>query len=330
MPQTKSEVCIVSVVGRHVLSVVAVTCLGLSTVVAQEGGGPQEQPDQETSQQEPESQVPQESIDEFNQAREAAEQQRVEVAVETDQTGTDPRAFTNKFMPFFRATELKNGTTQLDATIFGTVGFSPEVGMFYELPVGQRRDFSDVEGFPPTVAPDAIGMGDANFKFLIKPGGLEFGYGQDGAMSGNVMVGWQVDFPTATQDALAGNAVLFAPIVAVVADMPFYGFIAMLNLYQFDAYKTDLASDTNRYLGQWFYMQPLTPPGPWWGGVFLLPEFQPAYDFETDDFSFWWGLEVGKIVRPGKIAYIKPGWGVGASLPTDRTSSLELGLRWFF
>jgi hypothetical protein len=77
-------------------------------------------------------------------------------------------------------------------------------------------------------------------------------------------------------------------------------------------------------------MQPLTPPGPWWGGFFLLPEFQPIYDFEINDFSSWIGVELGKMLVPGKIAYIKPGWGIDNSELTDRESTLEVRFRWFF
>jgi hypothetical protein len=39
---------------------------------------------------------------------------------------------------------------------------------------------------------------------------------------------------------------------------------------------------------------------PWWGGVFLMPELQPIYDFETNDFSLWLGVELGKILGPGE------------------------------
>ena len=136
--------------------------------------------------------------------------------------------------------------------------------------------------------------------------------------------------PTASDDALAGDALLFAPIVGVVVDMPLHGFFAMLNLYFVDVYKKDSAPDTSRYVGRWFYMQPLTPPGKWWGGLYLMPEFQPIYDFETDDFSAWIGLEFGKMVAPGKIAYIKPGWGIDNSELVDRKNTFEVGFRWFF
>jgi hypothetical protein len=225
---------------------------------------------------------------------------------------------------------LENGLTQQDLTAFGTIGFSPRVGMFYELPLAQYRDFSDVPGSPPSPDNDAIGMGDIDLKFLIRPKALDFRYGKDGKKSGSVLLGTDFLMPTATDDALAGDAFLFAPIVAVVVDMPLHGFIAALNLYFFDVYKTESAPETSRYVGKWFYMQPLTRPGRWWGGLFVLPELQPIYDFEIDDFSLWLGLEVGKMLAPGKIAYIKPGRGIDNSEATDRESTLEVGFRWFF
>ena len=143
---------------------------------------------------------------------------------------------------------------------------------------------------------------------------------------------WGTDFlfPTATDDALGGHALLFAPILAVVLDMPFHGFFAALNLYYVDVFKDSTTPDTSRYVGKWFYMQPLTRPGTWYGGLFLLPEFQPIYDFETDDFSSWIGLEIGKLVGEGKVAYVKPGWGIDNSEEFDRKSTFEAGFRWFF
>ena len=165
---------------------------------------------------------------------------------------------------------------------------------------------------------------------MIRPKALDFRYGKEGKKSGSVLIGTDFLLPTATDDALAGDAMVFAPIVAVVADMPLHGFIAALNLYYFDVYKKDSAPETSRYVGKWFYMQPLTPPGRWWGGLFLLPEFQPIYDFETHDFSLWLGLEVGKKLAPGRIAYVKPGWGIDNSEPTDRKSTFEVGFRRFF
>jgi len=272
--------------------------------------------------------VSKEEVEKYEEIKKAAKKEKVEKAAKEDKTGTDPRVFSDKWMPYYRYTELDNGLIQQDLTAFGTLRFNDRVGMFYELPLAQYRDFSDVPGVP--AGTDAIGMGDIDLKFLWRPEALEFSYGKEGKKSASVLLGTDFLLPTATDDALAGDALLFAPIVAFVFDMPFYGFVAALNLYYFDVYKKDSAPETSRYVGKWFYMQPLTKPGPWWGGFFLLPEFQPIYDFETNDFSAWVGVELGKMLAPGRIAYIKPGWGIDNSEATDRKSTIEVGFRWFF
>jgi hypothetical protein len=301
------------------ISLALLTVCGLSTAVAQEEQEEQEQPS--ASQQE-------EEIAELKELLKQAKEQRINAAVQENKTGTDPRDFSLKWMPFYKYTELENGLTQQDLTAFGTVPFSRRLGMFFEVPIAQYRDFTDVPGIP--AGTDAIGIGDIDLKFLWNPEALAFTYGKDGEKSGSILLGTDFVLPTATDDALAGNALLFAPIVGVVVDMPLHGFFAMLNLYFVDVYKKDSAPDTSRYVGRWFYMQPLTPPGPWWGGLYLMPEFQPIYDFETDDFSSWIGLEFGKMVAPGKIAYIKPGWGIDNSELVDRDNTFEVGFRWFF
>ncbi len=298
------------------LSVSVITILGLPAALAQE-----EQEPQEPSQQE---------IEKYEELKKAAQKERIDQVVEQDQTGNDPRVFSNKWLPFYRYQELENGLTQQDGTAFGSFAFSPEVGMFYELPLAQYRDFSDVPGFPPDTETKAVGMGNTSIKFLVRPRALDFHYGKEGSMSGSVLFGTDMVVPTATDAALGGDAFLFAPIVAVVLDMPVHGFFAMLNLYYLDVFKTDSAPETSQYVGRWFYMQPLTPPGEWWGLIYLMPEFQPVYNFEAEDFSLWIGLEIGKIVAPGKVAYIKPGWGIDNSEPTDRKSTFEFGFRWFF
>jgi hypothetical protein len=281
-----------------------------------------------TQEKQEQQDVSKDEVEKYKEVKKAAKKEKVEKAAKQDATGTDPRVFSDKWMPFYRYTKLENGLTQQDLTAFGTMRFSDRVGMFYELPLAQYRDFSDVPGVP--AGTDAIGMGDIDLKFLWRPEALDFSYGKEGKKSGSVMFGTDFLLPTATDDLLAGDAFLFAPIVAVVLDMPLHGFFAMLNLYYFDVYKEDSAPKTSRYVGKWFYMQPLTKPGPWWGGLFLLPEFQPIYDFETDDFSAWIGVEFGKMLAPGRIAYIKPGWGVDNSEDTDRESTFEVGYRWFF
>jgi len=292
---------------------VAFMCLGAHAAVAQEQQG-----------------ASPEQVEQFKDLQETANQERIQGQVKKDETGTDPRVFSNKWMPYYRYTELDDGMVQQDLTAFGTLRFNDRVGMFYEVPVAQYRDLSDVQGIPSGTDTDAIGMGDADLKFLWRPKALEFSYGKEGKKSASVLLGTDFLLPTATNPALAGNAFVFAPIVAFVWDMPVYAFVAMLNLYYFDVYKDDLAPKTSRYVGKWFYMQPLSKPGPWWGGLFTLPEFQPVYDFEAEHFSAYIGVELGKMLAPGKIAYVKPGWGINNSEVTDRKTGLEVGFRWFF
>jgi len=284
------------------LSVAVVAFLGVPAAVGQDD------PDAGT--------VSPEEIEKYKEVKGAAKSERIEEAVEGNKTGTDPRDFSLKWMPYYRHTELENGLIQQDLTAFGTVPFSPKLGMFYELPLAQYRNFDGVSGVPE--GNDALGVGDMDLKFLYA--GID-----------NVLLGTDFVFPTATDpNSLAGNALLFAPIAGFVFDTPFHGFIAMLNLYFFDVYKEAGAPKTSRYVGRVYLMQPLTKPGPWWGGLFLLPEWQPIYDFETDDLSNWIGVEFGKMISPGKIAFIKPGWGISNSEAIDRKSTLEVGFRWFF
>jgi len=73
-------------------------------------------------------------------------------------------------------------------------------------------------------------MGNTSLKFLVRPRALDFNYGKEGSMSGSVLFGTDFVLPTATDAALGGDTFLFAPIVAVVLDMPVHGFFAMLNL----------------------------------------------------------------------------------------------------
>ncbi len=295
------------------ISIALVSSYSLPVVVAQDGVA---------------NNVSQEELERFENAKKAAKQEKVQKAADQDATGNDPRVFIDQWTPFYRATELENGLTQQDLTAFGSFRFNDRNGMFYEVPLAQYRDFSDISGVAPGT--DAIGMGDIDIKFIWRPEATEWTFGEGGNKSGSVLFGTDFVFPTATDDALKGNALLFAPILGFVWDMPLHGFVAMLNLYFVDVYKEHGTPDTSRYVGRWFYMQPLSRPGPWYGGLYLMPEFQPIYDFETNEYSSWLGLEFGKLFAPGRIGYIKPGWGLEKSEPTDRDNTFEVGFRWQF
>ena len=65
------------------------------------------------------------------------------------QTGTDPRDFANKFMPYFRYTELENGLVQKETVLFGLFALSPKMALTYEVPLAYERDISDTALFNP-------------------------------------------------------------------------------------------------------------------------------------------------------------------------------------
>jgi hypothetical protein len=146
------------------IAAATVACFTLPAAVAQEGTGEQA--------------VSSGKIEKFDEIQRAAKEERIEKAVKSNKTGTDPRDFSLKWMPYYRYTRLENGLEQQDLTAFGTVPFSPSLGMFYEVPVAQYRDFSDVPG--AAAGSDTIGLGDTTLKFLWKPKSLEFTYGEGG------------------------------------------------------------------------------------------------------------------------------------------------------
>ena len=62
---------------------------------------------------------------------------------EGGQTGTDPRDFAPKFMPYYRYTELENGLENQALTLFGLYAFTKKFALTYEIPVGYKNDVTD-------------------------------------------------------------------------------------------------------------------------------------------------------------------------------------------
>jgi hypothetical protein len=284
-------------------------------------------------------------------------------AGEDDPTGTDPRAFGTKFMPYYRYEKLKNDLEVNQLVLFGLVRFSSNVAATYELPVAKRIRYNSVSEFrnakallgsstgrlPPTSAcggfgganctgvplddldsdGDNVGLGDFNFRVFVKGfAKMESPLREDGELE--LFTGIETTVPSATDDVLGAQSWILSPMATVVMDMPAMGFVAGMNFFDFDVYHDNSRSYTERYRGRWFYMQPLTPPDMGLlGGFYLLPEFQPVYDFREDDFSFWIGPELGKMLAPGRVLYVKPGFGVDLD-DTDREFTFETGFRWFF
>ena len=260
------------------------------------------------------------------------------VAQEEDATGTDPRAFTSKLMPYALHTELENGVEVDQVNLFGMYAFSSDIAMTYDLPVWKEVDVGGLSGPLPPLGPNPpggsggapvdgtqSGIGDLGLRFFYKPGQLQY-------EKSSHMVGFEATLPTATEDVLGGDAWILSPMYVYVRDIKLLspGFAAFMNFLDFDIDKEDGVDDTLQYRGRWFLMQPLSRPGPGlFDGIYLLPELQPVYDFETDEFSLWFAPEVGKML-PSGAAYLKPGWGINNTSDSDREFTFEIGYRHFF
>jgi len=271
-----------------------------------------------------------------------------------DETGTDPRDFSSKLMPYYRYDELKNGVKSHSLVLFGMYAISAEMAITYEVPL-KYIDYDDVLPESPFGGPlpggpalpgfgtggsdfdpdgDEFGLGDANFRFFYKPKswGRSFKapFGPKPELTTSWIFGAEVTVPTHTDDVLGDDVVVLSPMVVFVIDTPTMGFFAMMNFFDFGVYRDNDEKYVQRYRGRWFLMQPLSKPGPGlFDGIYLLPEFQPIYDMHENHFSFWVGPEFGKILAPGRIVYVKPGWGVDPE-DGDREFTFEVGFRFFF
>ena len=241
----------------------------------------------------------------------------------TDKTGTDPRDFASKFMPYFIHTELENEVQIRQLNLFGLYAFDKDFAMTYDLPVSKEIDFSD-SSIP---GPTTNGMGDLGIRFFYKPGATQF-------EKSSHMFGAELTFPTATEDVLGSEVTVLSPMYVYVKNVQITGpgFLAFMNFLDFDIMSSDGEDDVERFRGRWFAMIPLAKPGPnFLDGWYLLPELQPVYDFEADDdeFSLWLAPELGKLVSKSFVMYAKPGWGIVKDADTDRDFTFEFGFRYF-
>ena len=260
------------------------------------------------------------------------------------ETGTDPRDFSNKFMPYYRFTQLRNGMEIHEYTLFGLHAFRPDLAMTYELPVAKNVKSATLN-LPPGMDFDEWGMGDLILRLFWRPkvqGVTEFEFsladmpGPRAKGNISIMPLLEMTLPTHTDDLLGADEVIVSPGFVFVKDMPMMGFVAAMNFLDIGAAHWDGTDYTLRYRSRIFYMQPLSKPGPGFlDGWYLLPEMQPVYDFNENHFSFWIAPEIWKIVTPGKlILYGKPGWGWlkkwdRESGGFDREFTFEFGMRVF-
>ena len=269
------------------------------------------------------------------------------------QTGTDPRDFGGKVMPYYRFTKLSNGMKTRDFTLFGMWAWSTKAALTYEIPFARYYDirgtdacasleetgecFGNVPGGGSDFFPrgfegrglgEIAGMGDSIFRMIFNFDTKLFGAG--------FLPGVDLTFPTATEAVLGGQTFTAGPIFTFVWDLPFWpapgAFFAQMNIFQIDVWKDPERDDVNRYLGRWFLMFPIQKSHK----LYVLIEMQPVYDWEASHFSFWLAPEFGKawgpteFFRNGGAIYVKPGFGINPNAAFgDRDTSFEFGFRYF-
>lgn len=235
-------------------------------------------------------------------------------------TGTDPRDFSDKFMPYHLYMELENGLELQETHLFGLKSITPKFAFTYDLPVVKNLSFDRSDsGLPADI--EETGIGDLNLRIFATVGKEKF-------LGQSWLIGAEFNLPTNTNDALGSDLLTGGPIIVNIYDATFLpmpgAFLAMMHITNFDIYGNDDEGDVSLYKGRWFFMTPLNEKHK----IYSLVEMQPIYDFEEEEFSFWIGTEFGKMLSWGPV-YAKPGWGIDNGSDGDRDFTFEIGLRYF-
>ncbi|MFW6146170.1 MAG: hypothetical protein ACOC7R_02420 [Planctomycetota bacterium] len=274
-------------------------------------------------------------------------------------TGTDPRAFDTLFDLSYSYIELDNDFEQHDLILAGQVPLSENVALTAAFPLLRYTDFEDTPTFQRGAGalPDNLGdtpwTGGAGVDASdLDSEGDEFGIGdlkvgviwrfdpipdrtgdtwqREGDAYGDVLLTADVWMPTASEDVLGNEAWILTAGLHWVQDTPTRGFIALMNYYDWSFERDEGRPAVSRIRGHWYLMHPITDLGDrLLDGLYIQPGIQPAYDLEEEEFSFWVGGELGKVITNGAVMYITPGWGVDPDEP-ERSFTIQLGARWFF
>ncbi|NLF30267.1 MAG: hypothetical protein GX591_05180 [Planctomycetes bacterium] len=274
-------------------------------------------------------------------------------------TGTDPRAFDTLIDVSYRYAEMDNDFMQQDLWLSGQVPLSNNLALTAAFAPLRWADFEDTPTFESRSGslPDNLGdvpwIGGAGVEASdLDSDGDDFGIGdlkvgviwrfdeipnrtadsweRRGDEYGDVLVTLDVWMPTASEDVLGNDAWILTSGLHWVVDTPSNGFVALMNYYDWSFDRDDGRPAVSRLRGQWYIMQPVTELGrDLLDGIYIQPEIQPVYDIEEEEFSFWAGGEIGKVITTGSVVYVKPGWGINPD-DGERSFTIELGARFFF
>ena len=119
VPETKPRDIVMKFTSRFKLLnnftflLILTTFFGLPVAAAQDAQNSQGvSQEEELSEQELELEFSELDLERYKTMKKAARQATVAKAANADATGNDPRVFSNKWMPYYRSTELENGLKQ--------------------------------------------------------------------------------------------------------------------------------------------------------------------------------------------------------------------------
>ena len=277
-----------------------------------------------------------------------------------DSSGTDPSVLGYKFMPYYRFMEVDTGQKAEDPenpdapspigssgiqdhrfiTLFGMIPLnkSRSFAMAYEWPMIFSRNLPPnfqgappvppgfPSGIPPSEGAVVTGFNDVLLRFVYIAKSWRGRRANGTPKSFTVGFGSDFVFPFATDPRIGSEKYQMAPMgLFVWKPLPFF-FVANLYFHYFSYASTNEGEDRpDIHFG---FMRTFLNFS-FKNGTYFLPEFQTMLDYKNDNVWVMMMPEVGAVIRPGLIVYVKPGVGLFHEVGEPRWSA-EVGMRIFF
>ena len=247
-------------------------------------------------------------------------------------TGNKPSTFNFRMNPYYRYDELKNGATIDNWNLFVMTPvkwFGKFDGaLVLEGPLSISIDLTDVTTIPPAARTETTGFGDWVLRapMIFKPF-------RTGSLNWIPLYIQEFTLPTGSEGVSAETFIVSPGGGFVISSNPRW-FLALVQFYDFDAGKSTGQPDISRIRLRYFLQYMVSPKY----RIYVMPEFQAIFDFETGGKdSFWIAPEIGWVINPvkgdqgGFVVYAKPGWGIGADTDSfQRDFTFEIGVRWMW
>lgn len=247
-------------------------------------------------------------------------------------TGNKPSTFNYRMNPYYRYDELENGAEINNLNLFVMTPIKWfgkfDGALVLEGPVSQSIDLTDVTSIPPAARTEETGFGD-----WVLRGPMIFKPFRTGPLNWIPLLIPEVTLPTGSEGVSAETFIVSPGGGFVISSNPRW-FLALVQFYDFDAGKSTGAEDISRIRLRYFLQYMVSPKY----RIYIMPEFQGIFDFETSgNNSFWIAPEIGWVSTPvqsgqaGFVVYAKPGWGIDPKTATfQRDFTFEIGVRWMW